>query len=219
VVVAGVTVTGVLLATAPTPLLIVPVPPEKTAVRVVEFPAVMVDAPALKLLMTGGATPPTVRLAVPVMPLIVTEIVTVPLLTPVATPLALTVATDDLLEVHLADEEMFFCEPSLYDPVATNCWVWPTAIVAVAGETEIDCSTATPVPVSAAVCGLITALSLISNWPVRVPAAEGENFTAILHDPPAARVWGAMGQELLSEKSPVVWIEEIERAVGCALVT
>ena len=201
---AGVTVTGVPLITAPMPLLIVPVPPEKTAVKVVELPAVMVDAPALKLLMTGGATPPTVRLAVPAMPLMVAEIVTVPLLTPVATPLAFTVATDDLLEVHLAEEVMFFCEPSLYDPVATKCWVWPTAIVAVAGETEIDCSTATPVPVSAAVCGLVTALSLISSWPVRVPAAEGENLTVTVQATPAARVCGAIGQVLLSEKSPVV---------------
>jgi len=108
VVAAGIIDTGVPLVTAPPPLLIVPAPPEKTAVRVVEFPAVMVDAPAVKLLMTGGATPPTVSVAVPVMPFMVVEIVVVPLRTPVASPLALTVATVDLLELHLADEVMFF---------------------------------------------------------------------------------------------------------------
>jgi hypothetical protein len=39
VVVAGVIVTDVPLVTAPTPLLMLPVPPEKIAVRVVELPA------------------------------------------------------------------------------------------------------------------------------------------------------------------------------------
>jgi hypothetical protein len=56
VVVDGAIVTGAPLVTAPTPLLIVPVPPEKTAVKVVELPAVIVLAADVKLVMTGGAT-------------------------------------------------------------------------------------------------------------------------------------------------------------------
>jgi len=60
------------------------------------------------------------------------------------------------------------------------------------------------VPVSPAVCGLVAALSVISSWPVRVPAAEGENFTVTVQVTPAARVCGEMGQVLLSEKSAVV---------------
>jgi hypothetical protein len=202
-VLAGVTVTAVPLVTAPTPGLTVPVPPEKTPVRVVEFPEVIIAAPAVKLEITGGGTLPTVSIAVPAMPINPARMVVVPVFIPVARPLLLTVATDGLDELQFADAVMFFWEPSLYDPVAVNCWVWPTPIVAVAGETVTDCSTATPVPVSAAVCGLPPALSLISNCPVRVPAAEGENVIATLQLLPAASVAGEMGQLLVSEKSPV----------------
>jgi len=60
VVLAGVTVTAVPLVTAPTPGLTVPVPPEKTPVRVVEFPEVIVAAPAAKLVIVGGGTTVTV---------------------------------------------------------------------------------------------------------------------------------------------------------------
>jgi hypothetical protein len=55
-----VTVTGVPLTTAPTPLLTLPVPPEKTAVRVVEFPAVIVLPAAVKLAIIGAGTTVTV---------------------------------------------------------------------------------------------------------------------------------------------------------------
>jgi len=165
----------------------------------------------------------TVREAEPVIPLMVALMAAEPAATPVACPLVgfvlLTVATDVLVELQDADAVMSFWEPSLYEPVAANCRVPPTPIVAVAGETTIDVKTATPVPVSAAVCGLPTALSLISNWPVRVPAAKGEKLTATLQDPPAASVAGEMGQLLVSEKFPVVWIELIERATGWMFVT
>jgi len=63
VVAVGVTVTGVPLATAPTPLLIVPVPPENTAVSIVELPAVIVFAPGVKLLIVGAGTTVTVTVA------------------------------------------------------------------------------------------------------------------------------------------------------------
>ena len=84
--VAGVTVTAIPLVTVPMPLLIAPVPPEKTAVNVVEFPAVIVAAPAVKLLITGGETPPTVSSVDPVIMFSVAEIVAVPVALPVATP-------------------------------------------------------------------------------------------------------------------------------------
>ena len=64
VVAAGVTVTGVPLMTGPTPLLILPVPPEKTGVKVVDVPAAIVAAPAVKLVMAGAAITVTVAVAV-----------------------------------------------------------------------------------------------------------------------------------------------------------
>jgi hypothetical protein len=63
VVAAGVTVTGVPLITAPMPLLIVPVPPENTAVSEVELAAVIVLAPAEKLVIAGAGTTVTVTVA------------------------------------------------------------------------------------------------------------------------------------------------------------
>jgi hypothetical protein len=56
VVAEGDTDAGVPLVTAPTLLFTLPVPPVKTAVRLVEVPVVIVGAAAVKLVMTGGAT-------------------------------------------------------------------------------------------------------------------------------------------------------------------
>jgi hypothetical protein len=66
VVAAGVMFTGVLLTTAPTPLLMLPVPLENTAVSVVELPAVIVGAPGVKLVATGAGTTVTVAILVTV---------------------------------------------------------------------------------------------------------------------------------------------------------
>ena len=95
-------VTDVPLVTAPTPLLMLPVPPEKIAVRVVELPAVMVDAPAVKRVITGGATLVTFRVAAPLTPLCEALIVAVPAPLPVAKPL-LTVATAEFDELQDAE--------------------------------------------------------------------------------------------------------------------
>lgn len=62
VVAEGVTVTAVPLVTVPTLLLTDPVPPLNTAVSVVELPAPIVEAAAVKLLITGGATTINVKL-------------------------------------------------------------------------------------------------------------------------------------------------------------
>jgi hypothetical protein len=63
-VVEGVIFTGVPLVTGPTPLFTEPVPPLNVAVSVVEFPTVIVEEPALKLVIAGGGTTVTVACAV-----------------------------------------------------------------------------------------------------------------------------------------------------------
>ena len=57
----GVTVTGVPLVTAPTPLLMLPVPLTKTGVSVVECPAVIVAEPDTKLETAGAGNTVTVK--------------------------------------------------------------------------------------------------------------------------------------------------------------
>ena len=64
VVAVGVTFTAVPLVAVPTLLLTLPVPLAKTAVSVVEVPAVMVRAPGVKLVITGASTTVTVAWAV-----------------------------------------------------------------------------------------------------------------------------------------------------------
>jgi hypothetical protein len=64
VVEAGAMVTGVPLVTAPMPLSMLPVPPAKTAVRVVELPETMVAEPGVKLVIDGAGTTVTVTVAV-----------------------------------------------------------------------------------------------------------------------------------------------------------
>jgi hypothetical protein len=71
VVVAGETFTAVPLVMAFTPLLTVAVPPGpalNTAVSVVEFPAVMLASPAVKLVITGTGTTVTVAVEVTAVP-------------------------------------------------------------------------------------------------------------------------------------------------------
>jgi hypothetical protein len=62
----GETLTGVPLVTAPTPLLMLPVPPVNTAVSVVEVPVTMMAAPGVKLVMAGAGTTVTVVVKVAV---------------------------------------------------------------------------------------------------------------------------------------------------------
>jgi hypothetical protein len=113
VVAAGVTVTDAPLVTGPTLLLMLPVPPEKTAVRVVELPVVIVAAAAVKLLITIG---PTIRFAVPLTPFCAAVIVAVPLpfalATPARSPL-LNDATAVFDEVQFTEVVKSFVEPLL----------------------------------------------------------------------------------------------------------
>jgi hypothetical protein len=83
----------------------------------------------------------------------------------------------------------------------------------------IVCSTGAPVPVSDAVCGLVTALSDTLNWPIRLPPAVGENVTLTEQDAPAASVAGEMGQLLVCLKSPLTWNDVMDRGTGWWFVT
>lgn len=56
--------TGVPLVTAPTPWSTLPVPPVKTAVRVVELPVTIVASPDVKLVIAGAGTTVTVVVSV-----------------------------------------------------------------------------------------------------------------------------------------------------------
>ncbi len=62
--------------------------------------------------------------------------VVVPWATVVASPLLLTVATELADEVHFTVLLRFCVLPSLYVPVALNCWLIPSGTDAVAGVTE-----------------------------------------------------------------------------------
>ena len=68
VVAVGVTVVGIPPLTAPMPLSIAPAPFAKTAVNVVELPLVIIDDPAVKLVITGAGTTVTVTFAVTLVP-------------------------------------------------------------------------------------------------------------------------------------------------------
>ena len=52
------------------------------------------------------------------------------------------VATDGVAEAHVTWLVRFCVVPSVYVPVAVNCWVAPLAIDGFAGVTAIDCSVA-----------------------------------------------------------------------------
>src|SRR5277367_4466085 len=66
----------------------------------------------------------------------------VPAATPVATPLALIVPAAVFDDVQLTPVVNAAVLPLLYVPVAVYCCVSPAAMLAVAGVTAIDCSTA-----------------------------------------------------------------------------
>lgn len=78
------------------------------------------------------------------MPVIDSELavmVDVPTAMPSARPPAAIVATDVGDELHVALLERFWVLPSLYVPVAVNCWVVPAAMDGLVGLIEIEVST------------------------------------------------------------------------------
>lgn len=84
-------------------------------------------------------------------------------------------------------------------PVAVNCCLSPAGTEGEAGVTAIDVSEgATPVPLSATVCGLDVPLSETVRVPERAPMALGLNVTEMVHVAAAARVEGLVGQLLVA---------------------
>jgi hypothetical protein len=79
-----------------------------------------------------------VRVALLLMPLSEAETPVDPDAFAVTSPVALTLAIDEAETAHVTLEFTLAVEPSLYFAVALNCCVAPVAILAVAGDTEID---------------------------------------------------------------------------------
>src|SRR2546426_11216004 len=75
----------------------------------------------------------TVRVAEPVMPPLEALMVAGPATRPVASPLALTVATAAALLAHVTGRPVSGLPPASFG-VAVNCCVAPTAMLAVAGQ-------------------------------------------------------------------------------------
>jgi hypothetical protein len=83
-----------------------------------------------------------------------------------------------------------------------NCSVVPAAIDGFSGVTAIEARFGgAPVPLRAAVCGLLFALSVNDKVPLREPCALGEKVTDALQLAPAASVPGLVGQADVTEKS------------------
>ena len=80
----------------------------------------------------------TVKLAVPDLPLKAAVMVAVPAALAVARPLLATVAVVVLEELQVTCEVIVWVVESEYVPVATNCWVVPATLVAVAGVTAME---------------------------------------------------------------------------------
>ena len=127
----------------------------------------------------------TVSCAVPLTVPSVAVIVTgPPAATPVASPVAMpTVAVAGADEVQVDCAVTSFVVLSENVPVAVNCCVAFTPIVAVAGVTAIETSVGAPfvpVPDSITVCGLPCAESVIVRFPVNDVALVGVNVTLIV---------------------------------------
>ena len=83
-------------------------------------------------------------------------------------------------------------------------WVAPISAGFTCAVGEVSVNAAAPIPVSATVCGLPVALSLMLNEAVRVPLAVGENITLTVQLCPTARVFCTAGRRYWStEKSPL----------------
>jgi hypothetical protein len=80
----------------------------------------------------------TLRVAVPDLPLKVAVMVAEPAALAVAKPLLTIVAVAVLDELQVTWVVIVELEPSEYVPVAVNCWVAPTIMLAVAGATVIE---------------------------------------------------------------------------------
>src|SRR5271155_3304467 len=99
------------------------------------------EALAGEIAIETSAGPATVRVVEEATEPEVAVIVAVPCPALVARPL-LTIATVALDELHVATEVTSCVLPSVYVPVAVNCWVVPSGIEAFVGEIAIETSAA-----------------------------------------------------------------------------
>lgn len=90
--------------------------------------------------MTPGGAAVMVAVVLPLMPLTAAVMVVVPVATPVARPELLMVAAEVLELVQVAVAVTFFVDPSLYVPVAVNCWDDFAGKLGFAGVTAMDTS-------------------------------------------------------------------------------
>jgi hypothetical protein len=97
------------------------------------------------------------------------EIMAFPLAIPVAKPLALIVATPELLEVQFTSVVIFWVLPSVYVPVAVNCWVPPTSMPGIEGCTAMDARLGSSVKLRPLLATPET-VTLTVKLPVVVPA-------------------------------------------------
>jgi hypothetical protein len=102
------------------------------------LPGFGVTAMDVKFWLTADTT----SVAFPLTPLREAVMVVEPEATAVASPDELIVATVVVADVQVAVELKFFVEPSLYVPVAVNCWVAATAMLAEFGVTAMEVSVA-----------------------------------------------------------------------------
>jgi hypothetical protein len=112
-------------------------------------------------------------------PLIVPEaavIVAVPCAKPVATPLLFTVAIEAAEELHCAVLVRFWVVPSLYFPVAVNCWLLPEATDAEAGVTETEVRIPA-VTVNVAEPPMVPDLAVMEAVPFATPVAKPPALT------------------------------------------
>jgi hypothetical protein len=99
------------------------------------------------------------------------SIVVCPAATPLASPVALIVATPGAEEPHVTVLVRFWVLPSLYVPLAVNCCVVAGAMVGFAGVTAIDTSTGA-VTVSVVAPVILLSVALIVEAPVVTPFAN-----------------------------------------------
>jgi len=84
----------------------------------------------------------TVTVVVPVAEPKLAEIVASPTSTPVTTPLAETIAMLVIEDNHVTVDVRTCVLPSVYVPVAVNCWTVPRASEEFAGAITMDCRAA-----------------------------------------------------------------------------
>ena len=114
----------------------------------------------------------TVRVAVPWILPEVALMVTFPAALAVARPLLLIVALVVLDELQVTCVVIGWVVPSEYVPVAMNCWMVPTTLLAVAGVTAIEDNVTAAVTVRVAVPWILPEVALMVEVPVALAVAR-----------------------------------------------